>query len=236
MSDPRAIYNRHRHNDGTLTWTMVSDVVAHWQADRGLVADGMFGPVSRDEWRRQFQLDDRHVPPSALADAAVGVAVEELGNGEEFANNAGAHVHRYRDYPEGDNYEHTVGDWCAFFVGYCFEQAADRVGVALPFDRRFYDDRRNRRMPVGSAKVLGRRIADAGRVVELESVSRGDVLVWDRGRYNSPAGHIGIVEAVDRDERLIHTIEGNVGAFPAKVKRRAWDLDRPGRLELVARI
>lgn len=90
-------------------------------------------------------------------------------------------------------------------------------------------------MPVGSAKSLGKRIGKAGQFVDVGLARRGDCIVWDRGRSGSPAGHVGIIERVDYEARLIHTIEGNVGAFPAKVRRRQWDIDRPGRLEFVAR-
>ena len=197
----------------------------------------MFGPASLAAWREQFAPSgDARAVVHPIAEAAVRVAVDELGHGEEHRNNAGESLHRYRDFPYGDEYSRPIGEWCAFFVGYCLEQGAARAGAQLPFTRRFYDDTRNRRMPIGSAKALGRRMADAGAFVRIDDAQRGDVLVWDRGRADSPAGHIGIVEHVAARARIAHTIEGNVGAFPARVARRQWDMDRPGRLEFIARL
>lgn len=177
---------------------------------------------------------DVEVHPAA--EAAVRQAIRELGRGERHRNNGGAVLHRYRDYPFGRDADmsRSIGEWCAFFVGYCFEEGCRRAGIPMPFKRRFYDDRRGRMMPVGGAKALGQRmLMSEGREVPVDSVRRGDVLVWDRGRAGSRAGHIGIVEKVDRETRTIHTIEGNVGRFPAKVRRRQWDMDRPGRLVAV---
>lgn len=47
----------------------------------------------------------------------------------------------------------------------------------------------------------------------------GDLIVFARGNH---AGHVGIVEYVS--EGNIHTIEGNVGPYPAKVKRMTYQL------------
>lgn len=44
-------------------------------------------------------------------------------------------------------------------------------------------------------------------------------MVWRRGLTK---GHIGVVESVD--DGLVHTIEGNVGGYPAKVRRLVHDV------------
>ena len=231
-----ADYNARRMELGLLEHRHLVPAVELLQAELGLAVDGAFGPVTLEAWTERYEFRTQVGDPSPLAEATVQVAALELGRGEEHQNNAGEALHRYRDFPFGDDYQRPIGEWCAYFVGYCWEQGARRVNTDLPFDRRFYDRTRNRQMPVGSAKRLGRRIAAAGSEIPLEEVRRGDVLVWDRGRRNSPAGHIAIVELVDRVTRLVYTIEGNVGAFPAAVARRQHDMDRPGRLELVARV
>jgi len=47
----------------------------------------------------------------------------------------------------------------------------------------------------------------------------GDVIVFKRG-YGK--GHVGIVETVDKGK--ITTIEGNVGPYPARVKRKTYQI------------
>ncbi len=231
MTNP-ADYNKKQNAAGNLTWPRITNIIEFWQGGQGLVADGMFGPASLSRYLTTYGAVDQGTP-SALAEQAVLVAVRELGNGEEHRNNAGEHLHRYRDFPYGDDYKRPIGDWCAFAAGYWIETAAIELSVDMPFDRRFYDRKRNRRMPVGSAKTLVKRAGKGGSFVEVPR--RGDLMSFDRGRAGSPAGHVVIVETVDLQEEIIHTIEGNVGRFPAKVKRRQRNLQDPGRLVHIAR-
>ena len=76
----------------------------------------------------------------------------------------------------------------------------------------------------GGAKALFKRIRKTGTDLgkDLSLVRPGDVVAWHRGKEGSWQGHIEIVEFVD-DSGLLHTIGGNVGRFPAKVKRLVHD-------------
>jgi len=79
--------------------------------------------------------------------------------------------------------------WCAGFVSYCAKEA----GYKLPYLLR-----------AKSYLKYGQRINDP---------KAGDLIVFTR----QGGGHIGIIEKVSKD--TITTIEGNLGAYPAKVKR-----------------
>ena len=160
--------------------------------------------------------------PSGLAGVILVVAKEEIGNGEEGGNNSGPHVAKYKSILD-DNDDDDDGAWCAAFVSWCAEEACRRMESTLPFKRS------------QGAKQLGKRIAAAGR--KLDEPEPGCVVVWDRGKLKpngkpSWMGHIGIVERVE--DGIMHTIEGNVGRFPSKVRRFAHDLSRENKIELFA--
>lgn len=144
--------------------------------------------------------------------AVVEVAIEELGKGETTANNVGPDLERYGANP--------TEPWCAALASYCCEEAARRVGVTLPFTRSL------------SALRLARHVTNDGTNLELEQAGPGDLIAWYRGPDGSGQGHIGIIEQVDGDG-VVHTIEGNVGAFPSKVKRLVHD-PKHERLAVIA--
>ena len=110
------------------------------------------------------------------------------------------------------------------------EEAAKRIGKPAPRWRRFYDEDRNRRMPIGSALVLAARVSEYGGkpVYENGAYVRtpipGDIWAIKRGRRGSRAGHVGLIESWG-EGNVAHTIEGNAGAFPCKVKRYVRDFD-----------
>ena len=168
--------------------------------------------------------------PTGLGAMVLEVAREEIGNGEEGGNNAGPHVARYKRRSLGLDDDKDQGSWCASFLSWCIEEACGRMGIAMPI------------RPSHGAKQLGKRIAAAGSKVEVPMP--GDVVVWDRGKLKpggkpSWMGHVGIVERVElgagtSTPSILHTIEGNVGAFPSVVRRFAHDLSREDRIELFA--
>lgn len=170
-----------------------------------------------------------HPKPLGFAAMVLEVAREEIGNGEEGGNNAGAHVARYKSIelePDDDN---DLGAWCAAFISWVAREAARRMGADLGF-----------RTSQG-AKQLGRRIAKAGK--QLEVPEPGCVVVWDRGKLqaNGKASWLGHIELCERIEyspsgkpSILHSIGGNVGRYPSKVRRFQHDLSREDRIELFA--
>lgn len=144
----------------------------------------------------------------ALSVKALHVATKNIGYGEDEGNNLGRFIRAIGGKPGAE--------WCATFVGYCFARAWGLLGFpgqGVPFDRS------------SSAKRLTKNIGRAGRLfTDPREALPGDVICWSRGVLGWQ-GHIGIVERVDPDG-IVHTIEGNVGRYPAKVKRLAHDITK----------
>ncbi|MFA5169007.1 MAG: CHAP domain-containing protein [Candidatus Omnitrophota bacterium] len=84
--------------------------------------------------------------------------------------------------------------WCAAFVSWCLNQTRTD---AMPYFLR------------------ARSFLWIGEMVD--NPCSGDLIVLWRGNQNDKTGHVGIIESVEGN--TITTIEGNVGVFPAKVKR-----------------
>jgi hypothetical protein len=120
----------------------------------------------------------------------VSNAISELGNGETDGNNKGPDIKRYNN-----GYE---GAWCAGFVSYILKES--NIGL---FEYSL------------SAKAIYNEANRKNRTTT--NPQAGDLIVFHRGNPKSWQAHIGIIEKVDKD--YIYTIEGNVGKFPAVVKR-----------------
>lgn len=147
----------------------------------------------------------RRLNGSTVGNEIVLVAAANVGYGELSKNNEGPFIA-------------AIGgiqgrEWCATFAGYCIERAYTRMGLKAPMVRS------------ASAKRLTKNVAALG--VSFKDPHRakpGDLVCWHRGLLGWQ-GHVGIVERVEEDG-LIHTIEGNVGKFPAKVKRLVHDVSK----------
>jgi hypothetical protein len=130
----------------------------------------------------------------------------EVGRGEEGGNNRGPDIERYR----GDKI-HAA--WCAAVVGHCYERAAARLGIALPFRRSHNAKRQFRRACA----------CDSGVFVEVPAL--GDIACWWRGERTGILGHTGIVSGIDPEGGpRFHTLEGNKGPADAKVAEFAHQL------------
>lgn len=139
---------------------------------------------------------------SPLSWAALRIAQGEIGQGEFGDTN------NRTKYAVNARY----GPWCARFVCWCYEEAAEELQVQLPFK------------PTGSAKRLYKRVGRAGAFFSEPELARpGDLICWHRGRQGSWQGHIGFVEHLERSG-VIATIEGNVGRYPALVARFRHDV------------
>mgnify|MGYP003153781975 FL=1 len=205
-------YNKKKQEDGLFTDDHIVELVRQYQEKAGLDIDGKFGPITRSS------LEDHMFEGADLGLAALEVAIEEIGLGEEGGNNSGPHVAKYKlqedDGPDDD------GAWCAAFISWCIEEACRRLGVEMPFKR---------------SQGAKRLFKNAGNAGSFTSTPRpGDLICWDRGTPGSWQGHIGIVEKIDGS--IVHTVEGNVGRYPSVVRRFMHDLDRQSRLEGFARL
>lgn len=186
---------------------MIGQLLEAWRIAR---ADRQFpevAPVAALVVRMQDSPDETHrevplVVHDKIALTALEVAIDEIGKGET-ANNCGPDVARYCGC-EGVN-------WCAGFVGHCYEVAAERLGIPLPFKRSL------------GAKKLGKNVGAVGRVFTDPTEGQpGDLVIWHRGAQGSWAGHVGILQRV-HEGNAITVIEGNSGPI---VRRTRHDLAR----------
>lgn len=213
----------------TGDWETISHVVAIWQSVAGLIEDGCFGPASLRRYMALYESGDAMHP---IAAAALDVARESIGKGEEGGDNCGEWLNMIRMWPNGEGATGSIGHWCEFFANFCVREGASRTNRTIPFAVLFRDKDRNKLLPIGSAKTFVDRMAAAGCAVDLDDVRAGDYVAWNRGTKGSRQGHIEMVEAVERDEggRIVKivTIAGNVkqhGQELAVVHRREYTRD-----------
>ena len=199
-------YNLKEIDKGNFTQIMIAQLVEFWQGCKNLEPDGKCGPDTQQSLiDSMFEGDGVDIGP--LAAAALEIARREIGYGEEGGNNSGMHVAKYHRIADDGN-DDDDGAWCAAFVSYCFEEGAKQIGIEMPFKRS------------GGAKRLFSNVTVTG--ANVQDPRPGDVVLWDRGAPGSWQGHIGIVESVS--DGILHTIEGNVGSYPSKVKRLSYDM------------
>jgi hypothetical protein len=155
---------------------------------------------------------DRLKVYSSLSNTVVYVARKNIGYGEEGVNNSGLFIESMGGKPGHE--------WCALFARWCIKRAHEIKGLWAP---SWLD--RMPGVPEVGAKRLTKAVGRVGRFFTDPLEARpGDLVCWHRRTgLISWKGHVGIVEKVDPDG-IIHTIEGNVGAFPAKVKRLSHDV------------
>ena len=139
--------------------------------------------------------------------AALEKAIGELkaGANEVGENNSGPYVRKYLN-----RIVDPPANWCAGFVSWCFAQHPE----GIPF-----------RYSLG-ARDVRTQFRDRGWLLEGTPPEPGDIIVWWRGQPDGWKGHIGLVHHFSNG--VVYTIEGNKGAFPARV----WGFDYVyGRIE-----
>jgi uncharacterized protein (TIGR02594 family) len=135
------------------------------------------------------------IAPEAQASPEVAKAARKyLGKGEVGANNAGPFVESLGGKP-GD-------PWCSYFVSRVAKDVGEDVWGRLPSALSWYKNAQKSGMTV-------------------ETPQMGDIMVFTRGKKGSGKGHVGIIDSVTDD--TITTIEGNVGSYPATVKRITYN-------------
>jgi hypothetical protein len=193
-----------------------------------LVVDGRAGPLTG--WALDVALGKIKPPdvpskpvPLATSKPAVSsktgwnalqIAIKELnaGAGESGSDNAGPDVMRYHAVTGGKK----GYDWCASFVSFCFD--AGNPG-AMPFQPTF-----------GARDLLDKFKAKKWdyKASIANPPAAGDIIVWWRNSLSDWRGHIGIVSGYEHG--IVSTIEGNRGAYPAKVKSFSYTLGQIDRL------
>jgi hypothetical protein len=168
-----------------------------YQTRRGLLADGVIGPLTWDELFAEKPAAPRK-PPSRLLAAALDVAAGQEGV-REAARNRGPEVDRYVMSlgldPAGDH------PWCQAFVYWCFQQAATRVHATNPCARTAGVLKHWDQAPA-KARVYAEAALDRPSLIRP-----GAVFIVDHG---SGRGHTGLVTHAAAGE--VHTLEGNTNA------------------------
>jgi hypothetical protein len=126
---------------------------------------------------------------STLSDKALQIAISQLGKEE---NPRGSNWGKAGDPIPA--YLATVGinfpaSWCMAFIYWCYEQAAEQLGLVNPMSKTG-----------GVLTGWGSRPRS-----QVKLPQAGDVFIMDLGHG---LGHTGIIEKIDPDGTL-HTIEGN---------------------------
>ncbi len=131
---------------------------------------------------------------AAEDNSIVEIARSQLGKGEIYGNNKGSAV---KTYTKGQEVA-----WCAGFVSWVIAHSNRGKGKSYLLSARSYW-----------------RVYKGSRT---QKPRPGDVVVFYRGGRGNQSGHVGIVEKVEG--KKVTTIEGNVGKFPAVVKRMHYTL------------
>lgn len=148
------------------------------------------------------------IDPIAIASAAARIAVGEIGQGEEGGNNLGPYITKL-----GGRQGYL---WCALFASWGYREeyrtlAPLEVMPSWPF--------RTPGVPEPGAKALHDALVRVGcGYRDPAKAIPGDLLLWRR----DGGGHAAILEFTEHG--LCHTVEGNVGAYPSKVRRLVHDV------------
>tara|TARA_B100001123_G_scaffold379530_1_gene448532 strand:+ start:244 stop:936 length:693 start_codon:yes stop_codon:yes gene_type:complete len=206
-------YNAARLAARDMTPDHIVRLVRLWQRTHPpLEVDGKFGPqtratleaAARAEDPAPVEVEPEAGDPSALGLAALRWAAGRIGQGEEYANNAGPFVAFLfgREFNEAEP-DDEIGNWCAAFVWTAIAHASAELGVACPVKR------------TGGARRLYRDAGKAGEFVDVPAP--GDLVAFWRGDRDGWKGHIEIVESFDGS--TLRTIGGNRGRYPSLVAR-----------------
>lgn len=218
----------------------VERAVFAWQSlnvgpdGKKLTVDGVVGPLTWRSFDEKNPLifdtpvfDSFYIPPfgdSRLGREALIVGLEELRAGarEIGSNNAGHFVDKYHKTADASRHQWS---WCAAFTSWCFEQAAQKLNVPMPFSY------------TGGAQNILKQLRAKGfeyTASEANPPQPGDIVVWYRGATKTWQGHVGIVWGYQHG--VLYVLEGNVGPFPAPVNIFSYVLSRMDNVFGFARI
>lgn len=130
---------------------------------------------------------------AALAKAVSQVGVQENPKGSNRGKEVDEYIRRVGLDPAGKF------PWCAAFVYWCFDEAADEESVVNPVMKTAGTLAHWNANKGNATKFLAKTINPA-------DIQPGDVFIM---RFSSITGHTGFVHSVDVRNRTIVTIEGN---------------------------
>lgn len=202
------LYNLREWHGGRLTAGAVTALVESYQRAAGLPVDGMAGPATLGKLFRRLGREAVTTEGERLMQAALALAVQDLGQGEVQRNNVSKWLDVVRSSDgTGLAWRGYKAPWCAAFVSYCYTRAVASTGSTLPWTSS------------RSSRALEYFLREYGVVHAVPQP--GAVAIFRRGLLGR-AGHVGIVERFERVTGTVHTIEGNASRFPSLVERRRY--------------
>jgi len=202
---------------GPNTKSKIMEVFHSHRSQHGTIG----GPAYLEEWRDRVVRLRPTLSNWAYTYGPLVVALEEMEAGatEVGGNNQGDWVAKYH------RVKPSVLDgrwaWCAAFVSWCYNEAAIRGKVPMPFEYTGSAQRAYKNM--GKSKHCGKTFG-----TDYEMVRPGNIVVWWRGAIRTWKGHIEMVFI--RYGNILVTIGGNVGAYPAKVRLFSYHLGHMPKL------
>lgn len=194
---------------------------------KALKVDGVFGPNTLysltaapedlvfEELPRDFA--DMMLTNGMYQHEVVNTAIREIeANAREIGgNNKGEFVEKYHRTAAASEHQWA---WCAAFTSWCFQTAADKLGIEMPFKY------------TGGAQAIIKDFRRKGWTYdpEVTTPEAGDVVVWWRGQTRTWKGHVGIVWGCVND--VVYVIEGNVGKYPAHVRIFSYQIGEMNKL------
>ncbi len=156
--------------------------------------------------------------PQRIRELVLLIARSNIGYGEDgdLSDNCGEFI-RLIGGVQGE-------EWCAAFAGYCYRRAAQKLNLD-PLVVMEWTYRKGR--PELGAKRLTKNLSAIGtKFTDLTLAQPGDLVCYHRSKFGPLdwRGHVAVFERRLSDTAFL-TIDGNVGKFPAKVKRRYRDLN-----------
>jgi len=150
---------------------------------------------------------------------ALSLAVMEFdaNAGEEGTNNSGPYIRKYLN-----GLAEPPMNWCAAFVCWCIKEACENLNISMPFEYTL------------SARKLHNIFKANGwawKDIQEQEPQAGDIVFFWRGDNEfSWMGHVGFVlDRYDSEvspgswKKVLQTIEGNKGYFPAHVNKYRYD-------------
>jgi hypothetical protein len=190
-----------------------------FQGLNDLAVDGVVGPLTKAALIRPMVKTLHPIEPQgrSLGELTLAYALQHSRENprEIGGSNRGPWVRLYMDEKEG-----TAWPWCAGFVSYVLRQAAQTLGVALPFTTSFSCD-------LLAIEAKRRKVFLEGTdALDYKLIKPGSLFLL-RGKRDGDWVHTGIV--IKAEPEVLMTVEGNTNGDGASEGVEVWRFARDYR-------